>query len=208
MFIDFANIDNRTAYRWMGSTIVPRPVAWVSTLSKDGHSNLAPFSFFQMITSSPPTLMFCPLLQNDGTLKDSARNIEATEEFVVNLVPFSHVNPMNETSYTLPPDESEFDAANIESLPSNLVKPRRVAGVPVAFECRLASFMPYPADKPSCSIILGQVVAAHIDEAVLDEAGYVDPIKLDLVARMGGDWYSRINSPDSFKLKRPDGWQK
>ena len=75
MFIDFAQIDNRAAYRWMGSTIVPRPVAWVSTLSTDGRANLAPYSFFQMVTANPPTLMFCPLLQNDGTLKDSARNI-------------------------------------------------------------------------------------------------------------------------------------
>ncbi|MDB5999900.1 MAG: flavin reductase [Rhizobacter sp.] len=208
MFIDFETIDDRTAYRWMGSTIVPRPVAWVSTLSADGRPNLAPFSFFQMITAKPPTLMFCPLVQNDGTMKDSARNIQETGEFVVNLVPFAQVNGMNETSFSLPPGESEFDAAVIASLASHKVAPRRVAGVPVSFECTLAQFNPYPADQPSCFMILGRVVAAHIDERVLDEAGYVDPAKLDLVARMGGDWYARINSPDNFKLKRPDGWQK
>lgn len=208
MQIDFSTLDARTAYFWMASTITPRPVAWVASCSAAGNTNLAPFSFFQMITASPPTLMISPLLHPDGTMKDTARNIEASGEFVVNLVPFDLVDRMNATSFGYPAGQSEIETCNIPTLASTSVKPPRVAGVAVSFECRLASLIAYPAEKPSCHIILGQVVTAHIDDRILDAGGQVDPVKLDLVSRMGADWYGRTSGDANFALARPEGWNR
>jgi flavin reductase (DIM6/NTAB) family NADH-FMN oxidoreductase RutF len=206
--LDFDGLEARVAYRWMGSTIAPRPVAWVSSLSKDGVANLAPFSFFQMITDVPPTLMFCPLVQSGGASKDSVANIEATGEFVVNLVSFDQIDLMNATSFSYPPDVSEFDVCQVPSLASKKVRPRRVDGAPVAFECRLAKLMPYPEHKPSCYVVFGEVVYGHFAETILNEKGYVDPVRLNLVSRMGGDWYGRTASSDNFELQRPRGWNQ
>ena len=208
MLIDFSTLDARTAYFWMASTITPRPVAWISTCSATGVTNLAPFSFFQMITPAPPTLMISPLLQADGSMKDTARNIKETGEFVVNLVPFSMVDNMNATSFRYPAGDSEIERCNIATVASSHVTPPRIAGVAVSFECRLATMTPYPAEQPSCHMILGQVLTAHIDESILDAAGQIDPVKLDIVSRMGSDWYGRTSGEGNFSLARPEGWNR
>lgn len=208
MLIDFTDLPARQAYFWLASTVTPRPVAWVSSLSPGGVANLAPFSFFQVVTHTPPTLMVCPLVNSDGSMKDTANNIAATGEFVVNLVPHRLVEAMNQTSFGYPRDTSEFAQAGIASLPSAKVQPRRVQGAPVAFECRLVSLTPYPANTPSCAIILGEVVAAHVDESILAANGQVDPTALDLVSRMGADWYGRTQSESNFTLQRPEGWAR
>jgi flavin reductase (DIM6/NTAB) family NADH-FMN oxidoreductase RutF len=208
MFLDFSTLKSREVYRWMASTIAPRPIAWVSSLSNDGVANLAPFSFFQMITAAPPTLMISPLVQTDGSKKDTVRNIQQSGEFVVNLVPYALRDSMNGTSFGYDGDTSEFDACGVAQLPAQFVKPPRVAGVPVSFECRLVSCTPYPADRPSCYMILGEVVAAHIDETILAEDGQIDPVRLDLLSRMGGQWYGRTASDANFELGRPEGWRR
>jgi flavin reductase (DIM6/NTAB) family NADH-FMN oxidoreductase RutF len=208
MFLDFSTIKPRDAYRWMASTIAPRPIAWVSSLSADGVANLAPFSFFQMITSRPPTLMISPLAQTDGSKKDTARNILQSGEFVVNLVPYGLRDIMNRTSFGYDGETSEFDACGVTRAPSQLVQPPRVAGVPVSFECRLARCMPYPEQQPSCHVIFGEVIAAHIDEAILADNGEIDPDRLNLLSRMGGDWYGRTASNANFEMARPEGWRR
>ena len=208
MELDFDGLETRVAYRWMGSTITPRPVAWVSSLSESGVSNLAPFSFFQMVTAAPPTLMFCPLVQSDGSAKDSVANIRATGEFVVNLVSHDQIDLMNATSFTYPPSVSEFDTCQVPSIASRKIKPMRVRGAPVAFECRLAKLMPYPEHAPSCYVVFGEVVYGHFEESILDDKGYVDPVRLNLVSRMGGNWYGRTASSDNFELERPLGWDR
>ncbi|HEY4316903.1 MAG TPA: flavin reductase family protein [Herbaspirillum sp.] len=208
MFLDFSTLKPRDAYRWMASTIAPRPIAWVSSLSEDGVANLAPFSFFQMITSRPPTLMISPLVQTDGSKKDTVRNILQGKEFVVNLVPYGLRDIMNRTSFGYDGETSEFDVCGVVRAPAQLVKPPRVAGVPVSFECRLASCTPYPEEKPSCYVILGEVIAAHVDEGILAEDGEIDPNRLDLLSRMGGDWYGRTASSANFEMARPEGWRR
>src|SRR5438034_8809117 len=115
MELDFTQLPVRDAYQWMIRTILPRPIAWVSTISVDGKTNLAPFSFFQGVTANPPTLMFVPVNTRDGTKKDTVRNIEAVPEFVVNLVPFALAEQMNASSATLPYGESEFEKFAIAS---------------------------------------------------------------------------------------------
>src|SRR5262245_31707971 len=118
MQLDFSALPPREAYAWMISTILPRPIAWVSTISATGKTNLAPFSFFQGVTANPPTLMFVPVNKRDGTKKDTVRNIEEVPEFVVNLVSFALGERMNQTSELLPYGESEFERFGIASAPS------------------------------------------------------------------------------------------
>jgi len=208
MFLDFSQVDPRQAYSWLASAVIPRPVAWVSTVSAAGVSNLAPFSFFQMITGKPPTVMISPLVQRDGSIKDTVRNVQETGQLVVNLVSFDMADAMNETSFSYDADVSEFERCGIASAPSTLVLPARVANVPVSLECELASCTPYPADAPSCHIVLGRVLAAHFDESILNDKQLPDPVKLNLLARMGGDWYGRTRSDANFELSRPRGWAK
>ena len=192
----------------MASSITPRPVAWVSSLSTAGIANLAPFSFFQMVTAAPPTLMFCPLLQADGAAKDTVANILATKEFVVNLVSHDQLDLMNATSFTYPSNVSEFESCAVPSIPSHRIKPQRVLGAPVAFECKLAKVMSYPEDQPSCHVVFGEVVYAHFDDSIIDSRGHIDPVKINLVSRMGGNWYGRTASPENFELERPVGWDR
>ena len=208
MLLDFTALDRRTAYYWMASTIAPRPVAWVSTISGRGQTNLAPFSFFQMIAPDPPTLMICPQHNGDGSLKDTARNIQETGEFVVNLVAYPMVEQMNATSFAFAEGTSEFEQVGIVSARSHAVGPPRVSDSPMAFECRLASFQLYPPTTPTCVIILGEVVAAHVDPSIVGTDGTVDPARLDLVSRMGADWYGRTKSEANFSLARPTAWAR
>ncbi|MBF8178633.1 flavin reductase family protein [Herminiimonas contaminans] len=204
MFLDFAKLTASDAYRWMSSTITPRPIAWVSTLNKDGAANLAPFSFFQMITGKPPTLMISPLVQRDGRLKDTVNNIQATGEFVVNLVSLEQAVSMNQTSGSFAAEIDEFALCDIANTNSVLVKPKRVANSPVSFECRMTAMHPYPPDAPSCHIILGQVLAMHIEEELIAMDGKLANDKLNLISRLGGDWYGQTISSGNFELYRPE----
>ena len=206
MRVDLAGLKAREAYQWLTSTILPRPIAWVSSVSADGRTNLAPFSFFQGVTSSPPSLLFVPVNTRDGSKKDTVRNIEAVQEFVVNLVPFALSEPMNATSAMLPHGESEFAAFNIEAAPSEKVRPPRVARAPISFECRLHQIVPVGTGPLAANIIIGLIVSTHVDDAVLGPDGYPDPAKLDLVGRMGGELYTRTR--DTFALSRPDAKQR
>jgi flavin reductase (DIM6/NTAB) family NADH-FMN oxidoreductase RutF len=201
MLLDFSALKPRDAYAWMISTILPRPIAWVSTISAEGRTNLAPFSFFQGITSNPPTLMFSPVNTREGTKKDTVRNIEQVPEFVVNLVPFALAEAMNSTSALLPYGESEFTAFNIAAAASARVRPPRVADAPVAFECTLDRFVHIGEGPLAANVVFGRIVCAHVSDAVLDPAGKPDPAKLDLIARLGGDSYARTT--ERFELERP-----
>lgn len=208
MFLDFSQVDPRQAYSWLAAAVIPRPVAWVSTISAAGVTNLAPFSFFQMITGKPPTLMISPLVQRDGSMKDTVRNVQETGQLVINLVDFDMADAMNETSFSYDADISEFQQCGIAATPSTLVKPPRVSVAPVSLECEMVSCTPYPADAPSCYIVLGRVLAAHFDARILNEQQLPDPAQLNLLSRMGGDWYGRTRSDANFTLARPRGWQK
>lgn len=201
MQLDFASLSPLEAYRWLASSITPRPIAWVSTRSSDGVANLAPFSFFQVISDSPPTLLVNVNTRDDGSLKDSLRNAQASGELVIQLVSFIQAQAMNASAAILPHEVSEFEHCDIPSLPSERVNVPRVAGAPVAFECRVAQIQPYPVEQPNCHLIFAEVLLAHIDDAVLTEQGRVDPFKLDLVGRLGGSAYCRTT--ELFQMQRP-----
>ncbi|MET0261585.1 MAG: flavin reductase family protein, partial [Rariglobus sp.] len=167
MFLDFTALSPRDAYNWMASSITPRPIAWVSTLSPDGKTNLAPFSFFNGITGNPPTLMFSAVNLRDGAKKDTVRNIEATGEFVVNLVSHALTEKMNACAALLPYGESEFEAFGIVQSAAVNVRPPRVAAAPVSFECRLHTILPIGEGAGAANVVFGRIVAAHVNDAVL-----------------------------------------
>lgn len=201
MHLDFAALGAAEAYRWMIATVTPRPIAWVSTRSSDGIDNLAPFSFFQVVCDDPPTLMISIGERADGGEKDTLRNLRERGELVIQLVSMAQADAMNATSAALPHGTSEFAHCGIEAAPSERVAPPRVADAAVAFECRLASILPYPAEAANHHIVFAEVLLAHIDEAVLADGRHVDPAKLDLVGRLGGAGYATTR--DVFTLKRP-----
>lgn len=186
----------------MIGTILPRPIAWVSTISAGDKTNLAPFSFFQGVTANPPTLMFVPVNLRDGTRKDTVRNIEQVPEFVVNLVSFPLAEAMNATAALLPYGESEFEAFGVASTPSARVRPPRVAAAPVAFECTLDRIVTIGEGPLAANVVFGRIQVAHVRDDVLGADGAPDPAKLDLIGRMGGESYTRTT--ERFALKRPD----
>ena len=202
MRLDFTTLPPRDAYGWMISTILPRPIAWVSTISAEGRTNLAPFSFFQGVCANPPTLMFVPVNTRDGTKKDTVRNLEQVPEFVVNLVPFALAEQMNATAALLPYGESEFEKFGIAATPSQHVRPPRVAAAPVAFECTLDRFVHIGEGPLAAHVTFGRILVAHVADAVLGTDGRPDPAKLDLIGRMGGESYTRTT--ERFTIKRPD----
>ena len=201
MLLDFCSLKPREAYGWMISTILPRPIAWVSTLSREGKTNLAPFSLFQGITANLPTLMFVPVNTREGTKKDTVRNLEEVPEFVVNLVSFALGEKMNASSASLPHGESEFETFGIPAAASQRVRPPRVAEAPVAFECTLERIVLIGEDPLAANVVFGRIHVAHVSDAVLGADGRPDPAKLDLIGRMGGETFTRTR--ERFDLERP-----
>ncbi len=202
MILNFDRMPPREAYQWMVGTILPRPIAWVSTIAPDGRTNLAPFSFFQGVTANPPTLMFVPVNSRDGTKKDTVRNIELVPEFVVNLVPHSLAAAMNKTAALLPYGESEFEAYGIAAAPSSRVRPPRVADAPVAFECSLQQIVHIGTGALAANVTFGNILVAHVSDGALGPDGQPDARKLDLVGRLGGEDYTTTR--DTFSMVRPD----
>jgi flavin reductase (DIM6/NTAB) family NADH-FMN oxidoreductase RutF len=199
------SMPTRDFYRFMISAIVPRPVAWVSTLSASGVANLAPFSYFNGVTSRPPMISLgIGSRRWDGGLvrKDTLRNIEDTKEFVVHVTTESLAEVSNRSAAELPPDVSEIAELGLTAVASTKVKPPRILESPVAMECVLHQIVPL-GDPPVAGLVLGIVVLAHVEEAVWNpESGAVDVKKLRPVSRLGGDWWAPVGEP--FRLDRPD----
>jgi len=196
-----ADRERRDNFKTLLSCVLPRPIAFVSTISAGGVPNLAPFSFFNGVGSNPPAVIFSPCTRADGTLKDTVLNLRAVPECVVNVVPFSIKDAMNEASIAFPPEVNEFEAAGFTPQPSRFVRPPRVAESPVQMECKLVQIVPVGNGPLSANICICEVVCFHITDEVLLCDGTVDVTKIDLIARLGGDDYSTIR--DRFALPKP-----
>ena len=199
--IDVESLRPSEFYQHMVRMIVPRPIAWVSTRSPNGVDNIAPFSYFTGVGSRPPTLLFCPANRRDGTPKDTMANIEATGEFVVNVVTDRVAEAMNTTAAEISSDESEFEMAGLETVEAEVLQVARVKESPAQFECRLRELIRVGDGPGGANIVLGDVLRMHLDPAVLNSEGFVDPEQLDAVGRMGGLTYARTR--DRFDLTRP-----
>lgn len=203
-----AELSHRDFYRILIGAVAPRPIAWVSTLDRNGHPNLAPFSFFNVLSSKPPLLGFSPglrLIDNQSHEKDTLRNIRETQEFVVNVVTFDVAEKMNLTSGEYGHDVNEFELAQLTPAASEKVKPSRVAESPVSFECTLNRIIDFGAEWPSSSLVVGEIVSIHMGERVLRD-GRLDLNALDLIGRMGGNQYTRTTH--RFDMERPKLPQK
>ncbi len=188
-------------YHLLTGIVTPRPIAWVTTISAQGIVNLAPFSFFNAFGANPPVVVFSPTRRRDGTKKDTLLNLEATGEFVVHSSVASLAEAVNLTSKEVPPDESEVELASLHTIPSQKVRPPRIAEAPTALECRVLQIIPTGTGSIAGNLVIGEVVMIHAADEVLDESGRVDPRKLQTVARLGGDFWCRTT--DLFEQKRP-----
>ena len=193
------DLETRALYALMTSLVVPRPIAWVSTRSADGQRNLAPHSYFNLISSDPP-IIHVTSSQRRGRLKDTAHNIAETGEFVVNVASREQIELANHTAAEWPPDEDEWTWAGLTGLPSRLVAPERVAGAPAAMECRLVETVALG----NGTMFFGEVVWFHVDARVMD-GHRVNVRALDPVARLGGPLYTPLG--EIFQLVRPD-WEQ
>jgi flavin reductase (DIM6/NTAB) family NADH-FMN oxidoreductase RutF len=201
MIIDVSSADVVAVYRAIVGVVTPRPIAWVTTVDSDGRVNLAPFSFFNAFGANPPVVVFSPVLRRDGSRKDTLRNLEAVNEFVLNAAVEQLAEKVNATSRELPPGESEVDYAGLTLQPSAKVRPPRVAESPVHLECQVRQIMSIGDGPLAANLVIGEVLLFDIADSVLDDHGAVDPRKLRTIARLGGDYYCR--SADLFEMKRP-----
>ncbi len=199
--LDFADVPGPQAYDVLVATIHPRPIAFVSSISAEGHLNLAPFSFFMIGGSNPPSLAFSPTQSAVGP-KDTLRNIEETGEFVVNLVHREMAQAMNLTAKGYPHEVSEWEEAGLTQFPSLHVKPARVAESLVHFECRLFQVVAHGDGPGAARYVIGEVLAAHLAEGVWDGMRIVDE-KVRPIARMGGPNYLDTDALEFFQMLRP-----
>ncbi|WP_430463688.1 flavin reductase family protein [Tabrizicola sp.] len=205
MYWDMDAVEEPIAYKLLAATIMPRPIAWVVTQDQEGRINAAPYSFFNAMGSEPPTVVLGIQSDTGRGFKDTAANIHATGEFVINLVPESMAPAMNITALDAPPGMNELDIAGLEAVPSTQVKPPRIKGSPVAFECVLHSSV---VTGPYQTVVIGRVKAVHIDDRFVlnKERAHIDTPALGLVGRSYGSTY--VRTQDSFDLVRPkwDSW--
>ena len=199
MNIDPVSLSQLDSYQLLVSVIVPRPIAFVSTVAENGVLNLAPFSFFTGICAKPPTICFS-VVRRRGGKKDTVRNIEATGDFVVNVVSERSAQAMNQTAADYLPEVDEFAAVGLTPVACDRVRPPRVGEALVSMECRLDEVREYGEMPYVTSLIIGEVVLFHIDD-VVHQHGAVDYAVLEAVGRMGRDLYCRTN--DLFEMKRP-----
>jgi flavin reductase (DIM6/NTAB) family NADH-FMN oxidoreductase RutF len=208
MFYETRNAVAAPAAQGLGrdpfkALVVPRPIGWITSLSPSGVVNLAPFSFFNAISEDPPMVMFCPGGRKaDRPVKDSRANVEATKEFVCNLATWDTREAMNQTSATLPAETDEMAFAGLTPAPSRLIKPPRVAEVPVHLECRYWKTIELPTGdpaEPNC-MILGEVIGVHIDDSLVRE-GRVAITAAKPIARLGYSEYCVVT--EAFRMRRP-----
>ena len=201
MIVDPKDHDYKNIYKLMIGSIVPRPIGFISTISPHGIRNLAPFSFFNGVCSNPPTICFSTVVRTDGAHKDTPNNIEATGEFVVNIVSEDFAEKMNICSTDFPPDVDEFVASGLTQVPSDLVKPPRVKESRINMECKLSQIVRINSTKPGGGYtIFGEILIFHVADELLDSFR-IDPDKLRPIGRMGGPTYTRTT--DRFDLVRP-----
>jgi flavin reductase (DIM6/NTAB) family NADH-FMN oxidoreductase RutF len=196
------SIPRASLYKILIGSVVPRPIGWISTVNASGQPNLAPFSFFNVVCAKPPTILFCPMIRGtDGEQKDTLNNVKATGEFVVNIFGEELASEMVATSVEIAANVNEFELAGLESAPSTVVKPPRVAESPIHFECKLTQIVEIGNNPGGGSVVIGEIVHVHVDERVLLGEDKIDLAALKPIGRLAGSVYVRVT--DLFEMERP-----
>lgn len=201
MIVDPAQTTPGNIYKLLIGSITPRPIAFVSTVNKDGVNNLAPYSFFTGVSANPPVIGFSPMINMEGRLRDSRLNSEAYKEFVVNVVSEDIAAKMNATAVDVPPEVDEFELSGLTPAPCNIVSAPRVKEARISMECKLIQVVELSKEKLSGAFVMGEIVQFHIADEIFDNYR-IDADKLNTVGRMGGMSYTRTT--DRFDLQRPD----
>ena len=202
--IDPISLETKELHKILLSSIAPRPIAFASTVDGNGNVNLSPFSYFNVFSSNPPILIFSPSRRvRDNTTKHTLENAMETKEVVINVVNFPIVEQMSKSSIEYEKGVNEFIETGLTQVKSLLVKPPRVLESPISFECRVQEIISLGESGGAGQLIIAKVVQIHIDKKFLDKNGDIVSEKLDLVARMGGDWYTRSTKESMFKIPKP-----
>ncbi|MCC8360946.1 flavin reductase family protein [Salinimicrobium sediminilitoris] len=201
--IDPKEIPVPKLHQYLLGAVGPRPIAFASTIDAQGRPNLSPFSFFNVFGANPPILIFSPARRGrDNTVKHTYNNSKATGEVVINVVNYDLVQQVSLSSTEYDEGVNEFVKAGLTMLESEVVKPFRVKESPVQFECRINEIVETGSEGGAGNLVICEVLKMHIREDILDENGYIDQHKIDLVARMGGNWYTRA-TPGMFEVPKP-----
>ncbi len=201
--IDPKEISTGKCHQYLLGAVGPRPIAFASTIDGQGRPNLSPFSFFNVFSANPPILVFSPARRGrDNTVKHTYLNVKETKEVVINIVNFNMVQQTSLSSTEYAEGVNEFEKAGFTMLESDLVKPYRVAESPAQFECRVIDVIELGQEGGAGNLVICEVVKMHFDESILDETGFIDQHKIDQVARMGGNWYTRANL-GMFEVPKP-----
>lgn len=198
------DIETPKLHRYLLGAIGPRPIAFASTMDKDGVANLAPFSFFNAFSANPPILVFSPARSGrTNTTKDTYNNVKILPEVVINVVNFELVHQMSLASSPYPSSVDEFVKSGLTPVASECVQPHRIKESPVQFECKVNEVIELGDQGGAGNLIICEVLRIHIDEAILDEHQMIDQNKIDLVSRMGGNWYCRADENSMFEIPKP-----
>jgi flavin reductase (DIM6/NTAB) family NADH-FMN oxidoreductase RutF len=203
--IDPAAVSTAVFHQYLLGAVAPRPVAFASTVDREGRVNLSPFSFFNAMGSNPPLLVFSPNRSvRENTQKHTLENVKEVDEVVIHMVNYAMVEQMSLASCAYPRGVNEFTKAGFTELPSTRVRPPRVAESPAAFECRVEQIIETGFQGGAANLIICRVLLAHFNTETLDEAGKIDTTKMDLIARLGGDWYCRAHGDALFEIPKPN----
>ena len=199
-----ADLSTTQTQMILQNAIAPRPIAFVSTIDESGNINLSPFSFFNMFSANPPIVIFSPAKRvRDNTSKHTLENVLAIKECVINMVNYDMVQQMSLASTDYPKGVNEFTKAGFTALASDLVKPPRVKESPVQMECKVREIIALGDAPGAGNLVIAEILKIHIAENILDADGKIDPTKMEQVARLGGDWYSKITPDSLFKVAKP-----
>ena len=199
------DLSTQALQQYLQYAIAPRPICFASTIDLKGNVNLSPFSFFNLFSMNPPVCIFSPSRRvRDNTTKHTLENILEVPECVINIVNYDMVQQMSLSSCDFPKDTNEFNKAGFTPLASELVRPPRVAESPIQFECIIQEVIKLGDNAGAGNLVLALIKKIHINEEVLDANKNIDQAKLDLVARLGGDWYARITEDNLFKVEKPN----
>jgi len=203
--INTSDISPLELQGYLQSAIAPRPICLASTIDKEGQVNLSPFSYFNLFSMNPPICIFSPSRRvRDNTTKHTLENLKEVPECVINIVNYAMVQQVSLSSCEYPKDINEFTKAGFTQIPSDMVAPPRVAESPIQLECTVAQIIALGEKAGAGNLVLAEIKKIHIAESVLNAQNKSDQAKLDLVARLGGDWYARINEQNLFEVTKPN----
>lgn len=205
MILDLNELKPAERQYYLQHVVAPRPICFASTVDKDGHVNLSPFSFFNLFSANPPILVFSPARKvRDNSVKHTLENLYEVPEVVISIVTIDMVQQVSLSSCEFPKGVNEFVKAGFTALPATLVKPPMVKESPVNMECKVIEIKPLGTEGGAGNLVICEVLRMHIDDSLLDEQRKIDQRKIKQVARLGGDWYCVVNEQNLFQVEKPN----